>query len=247
MRKAHFDLTILHLQRTIDSRYDGRATAPELTASLAACLSGETPYKFISETVTHHTANFRTPIVDDFFGRLGVSSISRRCISTNFFCKYMALAGISASSKRPEAALDLVNDLVTRRNQVAHGDISNTIKSTGLIAYCEQVKAYCNSISEILYASFFEHAVEVSGVDHGKPISVFNNNIVCIQSKRAILKIGTILAIQRTNNTWYNVEIVELQMNNVAIAQTPADKDTAVGLKISGTCKATYRIKSLIL
>lgn len=247
MRNTHFELTVLHLQRTNDSRYDGLASASELTTCLAACLAGEVPYRFISESITHHTANFRTPVIDDFFGRLGVSSISRRCISTQSFDEHLKAVGISASTERPEAALDLVNDLVMRRNQVAHGDMNNAIRTSDLLPYCEQVNAYCVSIAELLYESFVGHIAQGSGVDHGKPISVFNKNIVCVQTKGAVLMIGTPLAIQRTDDSWYYAEVLGIQMDNVDIDQTPAGEDVAVGLKITARCKLTYRVKSISL
>ena len=247
MRSTHFDLTVLHLQRTSDSRYDGLASASELTTCLAACLAGEVPYRFISESITHHTANFRTPVIDDFFGRLGISSISRRCVSTQSFVEHLKAVGISASTERPEAALDLVNDLVIRRNQVAHGDINNAIRPSDLLPYCEQVNAYCVSIAELLHESFVGHVAQSSGVDHGRPISVFNNNFVCIQTKGAVLMIGTPLAIQRMDESWYFAEVLGIQIDHADIGQTPAGEDVAVGLKISARCKSAYRVKSISL
>ena len=247
MRSTHFDLTVLHLQRTSDGRYDGLASASELTTCLAACLAGDVPYRFISESITHHTANFRTPVIDDFFGRLGISGISRRCISTQYFVEHLETTGISASTERPEAALDLVNDLVMRRNQVAHGDMNNAIRPSDLLPYCEQVKAYCVSIAELLYESFVGYVAQGSGVDHGKPISVFNNNIVCIQTRGTVLMLGTQLAIQRTDESWYYAEVLGIQMDHAEIEQTPAGEDVAVGLRINARCKSTYRVKSILL
>jgi hypothetical protein len=247
LRQSHFDLTLTHLQRTRDSRYDGRVNATQLASALSGCLAGQQPYDVIAESMLHHTSNFRVPVIDEFFGRLNIPSASRRCIFTPEFENYMAVMGLTAPQDRPEVTLDLVNDLVTRRNQVAHGDTSNTLGPSELVPYCRQVEAYCRALSTVLYEAFIGHVAENYGFDHGFPIAVYNHNIVCIQSNGMELRTGSMLALQRPDQTWYPVKIVRIEIDRVAVENVPAGNNEKVGLEIDGRCKEKYRVNSITL
>jgi hypothetical protein len=159
----------------------------------------------------------------------------------------MAVMGLTAPQDRPEVTLDLVNDLVTRRNQVAHGDTSNTLGPSELVPYCRQVEAYCRALSTVLYEAFIGHVAENYGFDHGFPIAVYNHNIVCIQSNGMELRTGSMLALQRPDQTWYPVKIVRIEIDRVAVENVPAGNNEKVGLEIDGRCKEKYRVNSITL
>ncbi|MFK2904368.1 hypothetical protein ISP17_10355 [Dyella ginsengisoli] len=246
IRSTHFTKLTAHLQRTRDSRYDGRATAAQLATAFAGCLQGSVPYDLIIESMLHHTANFRPPVVDDFFGSLGVDSINRRVVETEVFADYLA-ATARAPTDRPEAVLDLVSELVSRRNEVAHGDISNTLAPSELLLYCDQLAAYCEALAEVLADALLAHLVDFYGVDHGNPIRVYNHNIVCIRSEGQVIRVGDSIAIQRPTGSWYAVDVVEIQINGTAVTTTPEGRPVDVGLKIDGRCKPTYIVRTGVL
>lgn len=244
LRGAHFTQVLAHLQRTRDSRYDGRATASQLAQAFASCLQDATPFEFLAESMLHHTANFRPQAVDDYLGRIGVESSSRRAVRSDVFAAYLDASGKAIAEDRPEAALDLIADLVSRRNEVAHGVVLNILGPSELIPYCDQVLAYCGGLANVLENALLEHLVRFYGVDHGKPVAVHNHNIVCIQSKGVVLRRGDRLVIQNADGLWYSCKIKSVQVEGVEVEATSEGADIAVGLLIDGRCKASYVVKS---
>ncbi|MBK8285917.1 MAG: hypothetical protein IPK97_14165 [Ahniella sp.] len=150
LRTVHFDLTLTHLARTRESRYDRRIGAQELVQALSSCLSSNCPFEFITDSMLHHSANFRVQIVDDFYARLDLSSASILAIESTPFQAYLTSLGITVSSGRPEAILDRINLLVSMRNEVAHGDMRNILAPSELMPYCDQLEAYCRGLSDAL-------------------------------------------------------------------------------------------------
>lgn len=244
LRAAHFSQVLSHLQRTRDTRYDGRASAQELAVAFANCLSDSSPFEFLVESLLHHTANFRTNVVDDYFGRIGVESASRRAVKSRAFASYMDGVGKAVSDDRPEAALDLVGDLVSRRNEVAHGSSDNILGPNELGAYCDQVDAYCQGIAAVLEETLLEYLFGLYGVDHGKPVEVYNHNIVCVRSKGRVLAIGDVLVFKRTDESLYSSRIAGIELNGCPIEEAPEGRDVIVALKIDGRCKTSYSVHS---
>ncbi|MBI5845717.1 MAG: hypothetical protein HZB23_13730 [Deltaproteobacteria bacterium] len=245
LREAHFDLTVSHLQRTRGSRYDGRYDAIQIVDAFSGCLSGKIPYRFIVESMRYHTSNFRVPMVDEFFGRIGIESASRRCVKTDEFDAFLKSYDRIASNERPETVLDLINDLVVRRNEVAHGDTSNVLAHSEIIPYCDMLSAYCKGLTTVINQTFINYIAKY-GTDHGLPIAVYNHNIVCIYSRGVELIPGSLLLIKNSSNNWYSVKVMQVQVNSETVTNAPAGIDTPVGLKIDGKCKKSYKIKSII-
>lgn len=244
LRVAHFNHFVTHLQRTRDARYDGNATAERLAAAFAGCLEGKVPYELIAESLRHHTANFRPAVVDEYYGRVAVDAASRRAVATDAFSKYLQSLGTVAPVERPEAVLDLIVELVSRRNEVSHGDITNTLAPSELMPYCDQVEAYCRGLAEVLEAHLLAHLVGFYGVDHGYPIAVFNHKIVCVQSRGELISVGSVLAVQRTDGSWYAATVVNVQVDGNDVLTTPKDEDVKVGLEIDRRCKRDYRVRT---
>lgn len=246
LRKAHFDQTVANLSRTRDSRYNGNVDASQLAASLSSCLSDSVPYNFLPEPLIHHSANFRVAVVDEFLGRIDIPSASRRALETHVFAANIASLNESQRilPSRFETAWSLVNDLVERRNQVAHGDTSNALAPSGLEPYCAEVKAYCLGLAQVARDSVAQH-LAFTGLKHGKPIKVFNHNIVCIMSKGATLRPGSLLACNSNADEWYALLVEEVQVDNQTVAFTTAGEDVAVGLRTDGRCKESYTVFSI--
>ena len=244
MRAAHFSHVLTHLGRTRDSRYDGLTNAAQIASAFAGCLQGVSPYVFIAESLLHHTANFRPAMVDDYLGRVGIEHGTRRAIASAPFADYIDRSGYIVPQDRPEAVLDLIVDLVSRRNEVAHGDISNTLAPSALIPYCDQVEAYARGLVEVFEESLLAHLVQYHGVDHGSPIAVYNHDIVCIPSNGVPFSAGSILAIKRVDGPWYSAKVTNVQIDRVEVDSAPMGRNVDVALRIDGRCKDTYLVRS---
>ena len=246
LRTNHFEDTISHLKKTRDSRYEGRLDSLQITRALESCLAGAVPYSFTVESMIYHSANFRPSVIDDYFNKFGVESISKRAVRTAAFVGSIEETGDDIYPQRPEAALDLVNELVVRRNQVAHGDLSDIIAPSGLVPFCDRLEAYVRGLHDVIDDSVVESLAAISGWDHGSPVAVFNHNIVCINSHGQLIRVGDILAIENVEKNWYRATVESIEINGQPVQATPSGQGVKVGLKIDRRCKVSYRIKSSV-
>lgn len=247
LQTAHFELTIAQLLRTRDSRYNGKCDSVRLAESFSACISGKSPIDFVNEPLLFHTSNFRVPIVDDFLNRIGISQASRRATQTQEFVDYNEVQPDKKNipADCPEAVWDLINDLVERRNQVAHGDVSAVLAPSELHPYCDLVEVYCRALAKVVRDTLAGTLATNVGVLHDCPIQVFNHSIVCINSRGVELRPGMILACKAENGAWYSLLVETVQISGTTVDSSPKGQDVAVGLKTDGRCKDSHTVFSI--
>ncbi len=247
LQTSHFDLTIAQLQRTRDSRYNGKSGAVRLAESFSACISGKSPIDLINEPLLFHTSNFRVPVVDDFLNRIGIPQASRRAVQTQEFAQFNE----SQSERKiappdfPEAVWEFVNDLVERRNQVAHGDISAVLAPSALHPYCDLIEVYCSALAKVVRDTLAGALAPSVGVLLDLPIEVFNHSIVCIHSRGVELRPGTMLACKAESGAWYSLMVETVQIDGKPVQCSPKGQDVKVGLKTDGRCKIAHTVYSV--
>lgn len=246
IRQTHFDVTIAQLVRTRDSRYNGKSDAASLASSLASCLAEKASFEFLREPFLYHTSNFRVPVVDEFLTRIGIPQASRRTVETRAYKTYCASLAEKVLIKpdRPESVWDGINDLVERRNQVAHGDLSAVFAPSEIYPYCDLIEAYCYGLAMVVRDTLAETLAPAVGLDHGKPIAVHNHTIVCMHSRGVEIRPGTLLACQN-GSTWYSIVVEEIQIDGHRVTSSPKDCDIPVGLKTDGRCKVEHTVFSI--
>ena len=244
LRNAHFTHTLSHIQRSKDSRYDGDATTEELVAALGNCLADFQGFRIIPESLLHHTANFRPAVVSEFFLRFDLENINEKIIGSKPFADYLSRNEKAVAEQKPEASLDLINLLVGRRNQIAHGDLSDILGINEMLPYCDMLEAYCRGLDEVLAADLINRIMINCGIDHGHPLDVHNKNIVCINSKGVVISVGDELAISGGGGKWQSVLIQEIQINKKPVKSSVRGIDEPIALRVTGRCKVNWIVKS---
>ncbi len=248
VKSSYFELTLSQLQRTQDPRYHGKNDAINLTRSLLSCMSNEPLTNFINEPFIHHTSNFRIKTVDLFLGKIGIKNASQRAAETDIFQDYNERLTEKKviQDNRKESLWNSIDDLVERRNQVAHGELSNYLASSELFPFCDIVETYCNALNKVILNSLIEVLAEPKGVCHNNPIAVHNHIIVCINSNGAEIKPGSMLACKDTNGNWYALSVDSVQIDKSQVSSSPKGQNVQVGLKTSGgRCKEEHIVYSL--
>ena len=246
LTKAHYDLTVTHLSRANQKYYRGITSPATIVENFNSCLQNKKTYKLTTETFCHHTANFRKDIIDDFFNRVGIHSICRQAIHTKKFTDFIATLDPPRiiPKGRPETILQEIDDLAERRNEVAHGAVSDILSLEWLSEYITIVRHFGSAMHEIVEEQLASYKVEYSGILLGKPIRVYNHQIVCIQTKGYEICCGDCLAI-KTNNAirpYRLTEITSIEIESVRVQKTVQGEDIATGLRVDGRVKETYDI-----
>ena len=125
-------LAAKHLQRSADLLARGRLgegrhaglTPAGVVANLYNCLTGVTPYALNAAAVVWHDNNLRAKDVDEIFLHLGIEDMCTQVRRGDALMQwYMAAQGIETPPAKgvPSTVIEeRLNDLVERRNEVAH-------------------------------------------------------------------------------------------------------------------------------
>ena len=122
-----------------------------------------------------------------------------------------------------EKCFQLLDDLIERRNDIAHGvdDADDNILSTDvLLEYADYVVAFSNAIYSIVLSKYVETTIFSQGKNVfclGKPIQTFNNSIVCFNNNRIKISIGDIIAGMNTCEKFRVGHIESLQINGKSV------------------------------
>ena len=186
-----------------------------------------------------HSANLNAKHVFEFINDLGDTNFQAKIIKNhnflNFFKNKLGIEEEEAK-KRIETfkndndfLFSELNKLVEERNNVAHGTTENRIsylhiKEKIIPFFYSFSNALEETIIENLFLFFHENRI-LSLEPFDGAINIFNNKILCINNKKARLKIGDYIFAEDKSNL-YTMKIKNLQIDNKNIKSviTPNQK-----------------------
>ena len=137
---------------------------------------------------------------------------------------------------------EMLEDLVERRNVVAHGsEVDNLLSFDFLDQYAEYIKLLLFPIYEALLYDCYSILVHTNSVTAlGTPINVFNNSIVCINSANHAIKVGDIIISQNGDGdlNWGSIQSIKIEDSFVEEIDPAQAID--IGMAVSFTAKKTF-------
>lgn len=246
LKKHHISLFIEHLQRATKTRYRGIDTINSLIAGLYSCLEDHEPYTFNSSSFTHHTMNFRVDGIDEMFRRVGLPRASRKVVRSNVFKQFLRQepSPRRVDAGHPERCLTEIDELAERRNEVAHGVAANILSNDILLEYLNIVEHYGRALHQVVNDSTLPSIAEHKGIRLGKPIAVYNNAVVCINTKGHEIRNGDMLILKTTSTRrpYISGYISEIQVDNKGIPSVPSGTPLDIGMKISTRPKKSHTV-----
>lgn len=136
--------------------------------------------------------------------------------------------------------LSPIDDLVARRNAIAHG-VVDQIESVELsISRTEFLSAFVHATHELLRHELLPFEVDALGVQPlGRPIEVFNNKIACFESSICSLATGDRI-VARTGDSlvpYREGKIVVIEVDNKRLKSLKLTEKTRFGLEVDFTVR----------
>jgi hypothetical protein len=139
------------------------------------------------------------------------------------------------------SVLKQLDDLAERRNDVAHGNVTQILSHDLVLPFVEFVEAFGSGIHEVLIEELFRVIANRPVVFH-QPFTVIDNSILCIQGINYVVRVGDfVVAAVPASNRFLGGIITNLQVNKKDVefvdgSVVPVD----VGLKVDAPLKANY-------
>lgn len=253
-------LVTKHLQRSADLLARGRLgegrhaglTPAGVVANLYNCLNGVTPYSLNAAAVIWHDSNLRAKDVDDIFLALGIEKICTQVRRGDALIPWhMDGQGLTATPAEgvPNTVIEeRLNDVVERRNQVAHRggnpeDLLGVADMTDAIGF---IDALSTDIFSMVVGRYLEVRLgpdsgmtRLAQVQGDGPYQ--NGKIVVVSSPAIALSVGQPVFVNRVSGAarWGRIQSLRLgdvDVESIAVG-TPAP--LGIGIRLDFACPDT--------
>lgn len=230
----------LELSRKADyQKYASSVRSEDIIAKLHACFTTPNQYQLNVQAFTQHNANFRQAIVNETFTQCGIMHIGQSLRHVEPFTSFLGDEDPERDlkiylAKNDEVVFSRLNDLASRRNDVAHGSpVADILSRDILRSDVNFIEAYADGLVAVVYEQtlpyMLKHAVML-----GTPISVIDNRIVCVEFTSGEIAVGdTLIAkTQDTGHPFRGGSILEIQQNQVSLAAVNGGPGIKIGLLV---------------
>lgn len=133
-----------------------------------------------------------------------------------------------------------INDLVDRRNEIAHGSeeaVNNILGYSEIEKYIEFLEKYCQAIFEILNEEVIKQESVHNFQKIDKVISIFNNEILAFEVENCEIKIEDIIIVKTAESKFFKKTILEIQKDKIPHNQITINDKTNIAVRVEPIIK----------
>jgi hypothetical protein len=217
IKTSHFDLSIRLISLINEgrhSKYDSFVKEDILT-NLSGCLNNPSSYKMNNDAFTPMSGNLKHSKIVDAFKPLDIDLGVKLKSNSEFYAFLKRKYGSSTSNKGDEL-FRIIDELVSRRNDIAHGgyidDIINLAEFDVFIDYMER---YGKAIFQVLQEKEIEYESLFLYTQIENIKGVFQKGtILCFEIENTMINIGDFIILKTPLGNFIKKEILEIQMDN---------------------------------
>ncbi|MCT1712137.1 MULTISPECIES: HEPN domain-containing protein [Dietzia] len=224
LKQTHRSLTTGVLLQIQEGRYHGSLSERDLVAGLHHAIGDYMPVRLNNGVFSHHTANFRWPVIRNMFERIGIPVGTVE--SAEALVKAMDRLFPDAA-----ASTQIIDDLAHRRNEASHGWQSELLSFELMQAYIEVVSAFCVALFEAVASVVAGHFVKLKGVELGRPDKVYQKHIAGYYSLAHGVAVGDVIALV-TGQGVHCGRALELQRDHESVESAEAGYPASVRLAL---------------
>jgi hypothetical protein len=249
VRKNHLPASIELLKAINEERYRGDIQISDVIANLHSCMTGNAGFQINGSAFVLHRGNIKLDKIRGFLKLLGLDTTNRKLLVMPTFDLFFTDADPPRDVRTiPDPDLDLllspIDDLVDRRNAIAHGVVDEIESVDLLLARGSFLLAFAHALHERLQMELLPFKVAGNGAQElGEPIAIFGGKVACFESATCQVAVGDTI-VAGTGETlmpyrWSGVE--GLQVNRVDFPELRLSEMTQFGVKVSFKVKNTHK------
>jgi hypothetical protein len=218
----HYEVSATLLTNLKFDKYRNLVSKETIISNLYYCIQNKGSYALNVDAYTHHTANFRQGVINEFFSSLGIKGISSLVKNHPGFKSYMVKIKpeieLVYNNIEESVIYQTLDDLAQRRNDISHGvEGIEILSSEILLDYINYLEHYTEAICDVVFETLLPYEVSHCAIALKKPIAIYNNSIICLNLEEAPITVGDRI-ISRTvlNNSdikYSHGKVLKLQIN----------------------------------
>jgi len=239
IREKHFELSMKLISMITENKWDKykHLKKEDILKNLYQCIEIPDKYKFNTNAFTIQSGNLQHRRITDIFDNLAIN-LNDFLVKNDSLNKEIGFSKDKIVSSEKDVLYSKMNELVERRNLIAHGSerIDDLLTPNLLKVYISFLEKYSQAIYQALEQSYFEeestHKYQKINI-----IDVFNKSIIAFELDNYLIKEGEYLIIrtvEKSNNLFYKKAIISLQKDNESYSQLMLQEKTNIAIKIEG-------------
>jgi hypothetical protein len=220
LKNNHFELS-LKLIITITSRESAKyqhLTKETILEKLYKCISNSPEYNLNTEAFILFSGNLKHKQIVNLFELINIS-LNKSLKENQTLIQYIQQESqnISIANIKTDTLYNTINDLVERRNQIAHGsEILDILSISQLDPYLEFLEKYCQAIFETLAEDFIKQESIYVFQEIKNVVKVIANRILAFEIENYTIKVGDILIVRTGEGNFYKKHILTIELDNIS-------------------------------
>jgi hypothetical protein len=208
-------------------------------------LDHSTDYQLNTDAFLISTGNLKHEQILNLFKLIGIN-LNAALLKNEQLSKFIELSEKREKGSEKSFLYHPIDDLVLRRNIIAHGDrIDNRLSRTIILEYIDFLGVYCRAMFEILQENYIReesiHLYEPITVVH----NVWNKSILGCKLERCTIRVNDFLIIKSAEEHFFKRPIMELQIDKVTYESVTITEPTDVAIRVAPNIakNATFYLK----
>lgn len=237
-RDNHFEFS-LKLIKTIQSRESAkyqRLTKEEILRKLNSCIVTPTNYQINTEAFVLLSGNLKHNKIVELFKPLNID-LNSKLTNNEQLNNKIGFSKEKIAKTEKDVLYEKINNLVQRRNEIAHGSETNLLAIDELEDYIDFLEVYCQAIFEILREQFIKQESIQTYQKIEKVINIFNDKILAFEIENYHIKVGDMLIIETPEGKFYKKPILTIQLDNKSYQKISILEKTNIAVSVDHKIK----------
>ncbi|MBD2568548.1 MAE_28990/MAE_18760 family HEPN-like nuclease [Anabaena lutea] len=240
IRDNHFELS-LKLINTITSRESSKyqhLTKEEVLKKLNECIFNPTQYKINTDAFVLLSGNLKHNKIVELFNKLNLD-LNNELLKNEELNNEIGLNPNTISRIEKDILYNKINELVERRNQIAHGseEVDDILSISELDPYIQFLEKYCQAIFQTLFEQVIKNESIHTFQKIENVIKVHYSKILAFELESYTIKVGDMLIIQTKDGRFYKKPILTIELNNERYPELTITEKTKIAVSVEPKIK----------
>lgn len=248
IRKNHLSMSLTLADAVLKDKFRQEISPDAIIANLNSCLSGASGYQLNGSAFAFHRGNVSIDKINEMLSGIGMQQHLRRILKIESFSNYLTAlewdATIAKTDEEVRKIFACIDELVDRRNEVSHGVVQvDNLESIELLRRrCDFVLEYGRALVETLEHETLKHSAATGvALGIGKPIAVFNSEIICFEAGFDISVGDRVFALTGDAHAPVRFgDVVSLEVDKVNLQEVKKNKNKKFGAKVMFCAKEGF-------
>jgi predicted HAD superfamily phosphohydrolase len=229
------------LINTITSRETAKYqhfTKEEVLKKLNDCIVNPTKYQINTDAFVLLSGNLKHNKIVELFNKLNLD-LNDELLKNEELKNEIGLNQNTISRIEKDILYNKINDLVERRNQIAHGseEVDDILSISELEPYIQFLEKYCQAIFQTLFEQVIKNESIHTFQKVENVIKIFGNKVLAFAIENYTIKVGDMLIIQTKEGRFYKKPILTIELNNQREPEFTITEKTKIAVSVD------YKIK----